>query len=157
MSKMIWIALATLTLLFSAGFYFFGTARPISKRTDVAIRESVFHADVADNALTRMQGLSGREGLAPDEGMLFLFGREGNYGFWMKDMKFPIDIVWIRGHEVAGVTADVEAEPKASIFSLKVYYPPGGVDKALELPAGAAAKSGITAGDQVSFSDFTGR
>ncbi len=149
-----WLILFLIVLLFGFGLYFFGLGRPTVKKTTVTIRDVAFRADVADTVLTRTRGLSGREGLAPDEGMLFIFGGSGNYGFWMKDMNFPIDVIWIRDHEIAGVTSDIQPQPGASVFSLKVYYPPGEVDKVLELPAGTAAKHGFTAGDKVSFSEF---
>ncbi|HEV2613770.1 MAG TPA: DUF192 domain-containing protein [Gammaproteobacteria bacterium] len=41
------------------------------------------------------QGLSGRKSLANNEGMLFVFPKEGFYPFWMKSMLFPIDIIWL--------------------------------------------------------------
>ena len=41
------------------------------------------------------KGLSGRTGLAPNTGMLFVFEKPGPYAFWMKDMNFPIDIIWL--------------------------------------------------------------
>lgn len=43
----------------------------------------------------RERGLSGRESLAPTEGMLFVFPESGYHAFWMKDMQFPIDIIWV--------------------------------------------------------------
>ncbi|MSU44900.1 DUF192 domain-containing protein, partial [Candidatus Nomurabacteria bacterium] len=45
------------------------------------------------------QGLSGRQGLNNNEGMLFVFEHSGNHPFWMKDMNFPIDIIWLAPFE----------------------------------------------------------
>ncbi len=149
-----WLLLILIVLLLVLGGYFFGITRPAAKKTTVTIRDIPIHADVADNVFTRGQGLSGREGLAPDEGMLFIFGRQGSYGFWMKDMNFPIDVVWIRDHEIAGVANDIQPQPGVSVFGLKVYYPPEKIDKVLELPAGTAGKHGFAIGDKVSFSGF---
>lgn len=52
-------------------------------------------AEVVDNEEARMKGLSGRDNLADDEGMFFVFEKSDIYPFWMKDMKFAIDIIWI--------------------------------------------------------------
>ena len=50
---------------------------------------------IADTLEKRTQGLSGRESLSANEGLLFVFSTSGAYGIWMKDMRFPIDIIWI--------------------------------------------------------------
>ena len=55
-------------------------------------------ASVADTPEARQQGLSGRAGLGESEGMLFVFPKDGEYAFWMKDMRFSIDILWLSGN-----------------------------------------------------------
>src|SRR3989344_9080436 len=69
-----------------------------SRITTVELSERIVRVDVADTPEKRAIGLSDREGLAPDEGMLFIFPEDGIYAFWMKDMRFSIDILWI-SHE----------------------------------------------------------
>src|SRR3989344_5288383 len=51
--------------------------------------------DVADTPELRQLGLSGKKSLEKDSGMLFVFDTTGIYGFWMKEMAFPIDVIWI--------------------------------------------------------------
>src|SRR4051812_1798797 len=51
--------------------------------------------DLATTPTTREQGLSGRAALPENHGMLFVFDTPGVYPFWMKDMNFPIDMIWI--------------------------------------------------------------
>ena len=68
----------------------------------------------------------------------------------MKDMKFPIDIVWINGNKIVGFSEDVRPQPDSSIFGLKSYYPPEAVDRVLEVGAGIVQKYGIQVGDSVS-------
>src|SRR5688572_2372443 len=99
---------------------------------------------VAANDATREKGLSGKEGLGPDEGMLFLFDRPNTYGFWMKDMKFPIDIIWINDGTVVDITTD--ATPPVPGEELAVYYPRVPVDKVLEVQAGFARTHGLRTG-----------
>ncbi|MDP4007641.1 MAG: DUF192 domain-containing protein [Candidatus Peregrinibacteria bacterium] len=50
---------------------------------------------VARSDSDRMLGLSGRESLSEDSGLLFVFENPGLHSIWMKDMNFPIDIIWI--------------------------------------------------------------
>lgn len=52
---------------------------------------------VVDTPGTRELGLSGRSGLPENSAMLFVFDKPDIYSFWMKDMKFPIDIIWLDG------------------------------------------------------------
>ena len=51
--------------------------------------------EIADTEILREQGLSGHKPLGMNEGMLFAFPEEGFHSFWMKDMTFPIDILWL--------------------------------------------------------------
>ena len=62
---------------------------------EVILKGEKFMVEAADTPAERMQGLSGRSGLSVNEGMLFTFDKPDAHGFWMKDMKFPLDIIWI--------------------------------------------------------------
>jgi uncharacterized membrane protein (UPF0127 family) len=73
----------------------------------VTINSQKIVVEVADTNQARTQGLSGRKCIGQDEGMLFVFNQPGFYAFWMKDMKFAIDIVWIAtDHRVIGLKRD---------------------------------------------------
>ncbi len=61
----------------------------------VKIGDALFPVDLALTSEQQSQGLSGREVMEADTGMLFIFQSEGNLTFWMKEMHFPLDIVWI--------------------------------------------------------------
>ena len=89
----------------------------------VQVGEATVRADVADDAESRQRGLSGRESLDDGEGMLFLLANDSP-SFWMKDMRFAIDIVWIRDGRVVDVTADVPP-PRDSNAPLPTYSPTG--------------------------------
>ena len=101
--------------------------------------------DVVDTPALRERGLSGRTALAADEGMLFLFDSPEIQSFWMKDMRFPIDIVWIRAGKIVGITPDVPVP--ASARELPQYHSPVPCDVVLELSAGAARRWGLQLGD----------
>ncbi len=137
-----------------AGIMFFGLqGRSALRKARIVVAGKTIQVEVAETALSRAQGLSGRDGLDSDSGMLFIFTSPGKNGFWMKDMKFPIDMVWIAGNRVLGVTENAAPEPEKSMFRLTVHYPPGPVDKVLELPAGAAKTYGIASGTLLSIED----
>jgi len=123
------------------------------KQARLTVGASAFSVEVASTTLARANGLSGRDGLGEDEGMYFIFGGPGNYGFWMKDMKFPIDIIWINGGKVAGFAENAAPQPKTPLWGLKIYYPPEPVDRVLEVGAGTVEKYKIKIGDSVSLTD----
>ena len=112
---------------------------------EISVGNSRVVADMAATPEAKSLGLSGREYLGSDEGMFFLFESPGLYSFWMKDMKFSIDIIWIdEGFTVADITrnASPESFPKS-------FYPSRLVQYVLEVPAGWAFRHGIGIGDAV--------
>ncbi len=119
------------------------------KQTEVIIGSTTFNVEVASTTIALARGLSGRDGLSEDQGMLFLFSGYDKYGFWMKGMKFPIDIIWIKGNAVAGFSEEAAPEPGTPLWKLKIYHPPEPVDKVLEVNAGTVQKYGIKPGDSV--------
>lgn len=121
------------------------------EKKTLTVGGTTFEVGVAANAVSRMRGLSGRPSLGENEGLLFIFPTSGNYGFWMKEMNFPIDIVWINGGKVIGFSENLRPEPNKTVFTLPIYYPPGEADEVLEINAGAVSKYGIKEGDLVSF------
>ncbi len=105
--------------------------------------------DLARTDVERARGLSGRQSIKEDAGMYFIFPREDRYGFWMKDMEFPIDIIWIHQGKVVGVAENVQAQPGATDSELEIYYPPEAVNAVLEMKAGAARRYTIDTGDRI--------
>ncbi len=106
---------------------------------------------VADNEQEQVQGLSGKENLPADEGMLFVFPYAGQHGIWMKDMKFPIDILWLNedGLVVNIVqNAPVPEEGKEE-NGLLVYNNVEPAKYVLEVAAGTAETSGIKMGKKI--------
>ncbi len=94
-----------------------------------------FIAEVVKTPASIQQGLSGRDSITTD-GMLFVMPTIDYHGFWMKDMKFDLDMVWIKDCQVVGVTAGVPAPaPGTPLESLPTYQPPGPIDMVLEIPA----------------------
>jgi hypothetical protein len=102
--------------------------------------------DLARTEEERAQGLSGRESLAEDEAMLFIFPTLDIYGFWMKEMNFDLDIIWLDG---AGVVADITPNVSRDSYP-QVFYPRTKIKYGLEVPAGWAGRHNIALGDELS-------
>ncbi len=119
----------------------------------VTIDDATFTVDVADTGAARAQGLSGRPSLDPGTGMLFIFDEERNLTFWMKEMRFPLDIVWIRSDcTIADITRNVPIpEPNQSLAQLPRFSPSVPSQYVLEINAGVAEGAGLDIGDAVAF------
>lgn len=111
------------------------------------VGNNVFKIEIASTPHSRAAGLSGRDNLPSDAGMLFIFEDKNRYGFWMKGMKFPLDLIWIEGDKIKGFTENIP--PPINPFNLNIYYPPQPVDKVLELNAGSVKKYNLKIGDKI--------
>lgn len=120
--------------------------------TTLEINGHKFKVEVADSQSERNKGLSGREKLASDEGMLFVFDRVDKYPFWMKGLNFPLDFIWISGDKVVDILPNISPpSPGQPDESLIIYQPRVEIDKVLEINGGTAEKLGIKIGDSVKF------
>jgi uncharacterized membrane protein (UPF0127 family) len=107
--------------------------------------KGALEVEVADTISSRELGLSGRKKMNDDEGMLFVFDTPGRYGFWMKDMQFPLDIAWINQNGiVVYIERNVTPEtyPKAFINQSEALY-------VLEVNAGLMEKFGLYMGSKI--------
>lgn len=118
-------------------------------RTDrtLQIGSEQIKAEVANNPAEKEKGLGGRPCIEPDRGMLFVYETAQQYAIWMKDMKFPIDIVWL-GPDKKVVAIEKRVDPST--------YPDGFTNEksrpaqyVLELKSGRAEELGINIGTQV--------
>ncbi|MDP3901511.1 MAG: DUF192 domain-containing protein [bacterium] len=105
-----------------------------------------FEVEIADTIASRTKGLSGREQLADNRGMYFIFDKPAIYSFWMKGMNFPLDIIWISDNRVVGFMKN--ALPDDS-DKPDIYTAPGLVDRVLEINAGLVERLDIRIGDVV--------
>ena len=119
---------------------------------NVSIGDHEFVAEVADTPESRARGLSGHKPLSEDQGMLFLFPEASVQAFWMKEMLFPIDIIWIRDGRVLGFYENVPPPlPETSLSELLLYTSPGLVNMVFEVAGGTVSRFGITVGDKFVF------
>jgi uncharacterized membrane protein (UPF0127 family) len=84
----------------------------------ITVGGQMFKVEVAATAAARERGLSGRASLPPGQGMLFVFPSDVKPAFWMKEMNFPLDIVWLKSdRRIAGVARNVATSTFPQTFS----------------------------------------
>lgn len=112
-----------------------------------------FRVELAITSQQRIQGLSGHPPIAPDEGMLFVFERAGRHSFWMKEMLFPLDMIWIDAEcTVVHITRNAPPQaPEQALADLPRYGPTVPVLYVLEINAGEAESAAATVGSAVRF------
>jgi len=109
---------------------------PAWAATHVQVGQQHFRVEIAASEAAREKGLSGRAALAADAGMWFTLPWPGLHGFWMKDMAFPIDLIWINPDRVVlGAARLVPCGANAC----PIHYPPAPAAYVLEVNAGRFA------------------
>lgn len=114
----------------------------------VEINNHTFKVEAATTPEKQQQGLSGRTSLPQDQGMLFVFEKSDYQNFWMKNMKFPIDIIFINDDLVISVVANAQP-PKTDTENPQIIKSSGVANRVLEINAGLAEKYDIKEGDKV--------
>lgn len=121
---------------------------PSLSTTNLRLGDGIFQARVAANENDREKGLSGVTDFASNKALLMAFTSPSKWGIWMKDMKVPIDIVWLDSDKkviyiVKGAlpseSTNVTHEPKADALYV------------VELPAGTVDSKAINIGDTADF------
>lgn len=110
----------------------------------ITIGETPIRVDIADTPELWAQGLSGTEP-HPPRALLFIFDRNDTWGIWMKDMKYPIDVLWVSEE---GVVVYLEHSIPPSSYP-RVYKPQQVVRYVIELPAGYSEQFNLRVGDSV--------
>ena len=129
------------------------TPTPVELGPAVVIGDVVLPVELAVTPEERRQGLSDRPSLAPGTGMLFVFESDGHRQFWMKNMHFPLDMVWVGSDCAVGeISGEVPASPPGTDDSDVVRVSPEEeAQYVLEINGGEAAALGLAANDPVSF------
>lgn len=111
----------------------------------MTIKNVTVRASVADDFDERVRGLSGVAGLAANEVKLFVFETDGAWTIWMKDMRFPIDIIWA---DAEGEIVHVEERVAPETYP-ETFGPPVPVRYVIETSAGFVGRHGVSVGDRV--------
>ncbi|MFA6428143.1 MAG: DUF192 domain-containing protein [Candidatus Buchananbacteria bacterium] len=144
--KIVFLVIIGLVLII-VGARFFGFK---SNLTKVKIGNHILAVEIAKTEAEQQQGLSGRDFLAPNQGMLFWYPTKVLPGFWMKDMKFALDFIWVADGVVVELAQNIEPPPVGLMDkNLAIYRPGVLVNWVIEVPAGWVATNQIKIGDLV--------
>lgn len=120
-------------------------AQPNVKLYPMTVKTTAVSAELAETREQQERGLSGRSGLPEDRGLLYILAKPDFYTFWMKGMKFPIDIIWVdKDQKVIDITHNLTPDTYPRIFQ-----PIKPAQIILEVSAGFAKKHDIQIGDPV--------
>lgn len=114
----------------------------------VIINNKTFKIEVAKTEEQKAKGLAKYDKISNDFGMLFPFQKPDYYAFWMKDMKFPIDIIYIHKNKIVYTFSNVK-NPTSSLDLLPILRPNKPANMVFEINAGLSNKYGFKNGDNV--------
>ena len=148
MNKTITITLALIAASFIGVIIIFNIQQ--TERTTLAphvkINGQIIKVLIADEPAELTQGLSDRPYLEADQGMLFVFPDSQVRSFWMKNMHFPLDIIWIDDNNIINISQNLPPEGEQPQNHYSSVLP---VNYVLEVIAGFAAENEIVVGDEV--------
>lgn len=144
------LLVAALALLVIVGGFFGLRYLNLQKTSSSSARivtasTTLMRYEIADTQAKQELGLGTRSSIPDNYGMLFVFPGAERYGFWMKDMLVPIDIIWLSDNGEI-LLIDHEVEPKTYPH---VFYPPTPVKYVLETRSGWARESGWDVGTRI--------
>ena len=135
------------TLASSTHAFLAGYASSTASTTLIKAPRGTISVEIAQTEAQKQLGLSYRTGLATSSGMLFVFDEPVIPGFWMKDMNFPLDMVWIDSHKkIVSITKDISPDTYP-----KTFQPSAPVSFVLEINAGDADRFKLATGTQLTF------
>jgi uncharacterized protein len=117
-------------------------------KVNISINNYTLLVDLSITFEQIILGLSNKNSIKENEGMLFVLNPSSRRGFWMKDMKFPIDIIWLNENkEIVNIKKSLEP----CVTNCPVYYPDRESKYVLETVAGFADKQNLKVGDTIFF------
>lgn len=144
-----WIAVILVLLLIgSAALY--ALWPQLQPHTTVHLGDGVFLTRVARTDAERDKGLSDTRELRSDQAMLLVFDRDDKWSIWMKDMNYPIDIIWLdKDKKVVYIVKNAPPES----YPYEQFVPKQEARYVLEVPAGTTAKKAINIGSEARFDE----
>ena len=145
---LVWVLIGFSLLLIGAAAYY-ALGPQLRPHVAVHIGDGVFKADVAKTAEERQQGLSGTSSLRQDQALLLVYETDGKWPIWMKDMRYPIDIVWLDNlKKVVYIAKNVPPDSYPEQFT-----PKDPARYILEFPAGTVDEKNIIVSEQATFDE----
>ena len=135
-------------IIFIIAFGYLSNANNNLNYIETCFKTTCFTSRIADNPMSRTKGLMNEDYLPQNEGLLFIFPTNDIHEFWMKNMKFPIDIIFINDENI--ITYIIKNAPVCK-GTCDVYKPTRKSIMVLEVNAGMAEKHGIHVGQEVAY------
>ncbi|MFB2976616.1 DUF192 domain-containing protein [Microseira sp. BLCC-F43] len=123
---------------------FRGQMLPISAQATIAGK--TINLEVTRTPEQQALGLMYRTSLPDDRGMLFEFNPPHPVSFWMKNVKIPLDMIFLRQGVVRAIAANV---PPCNAIPCPTYGPNTPIDQVIELRGGRASQLGLRVGDRI--------
>lgn len=114
----------------------------------IKINDTAISVEIANTEATRRLGLSHRESLDYDSGMIFVLPGREIASFWMKDMKISLDMIWVDGNKIINISKNVPPAGSNPDITYSSEFP---VDHVLEVNGGFCNKENIQVGDLLEF------
>ena len=147
-----WAYVAVAAVIVIIGLAWVGLSYVAAPAT-IEIGDRDFAMRVARTETERQQGLSGTSELPQGQALVFIFPTDDSWGIWMKDMKYPIDIVWL---DAAKKVVHIERNVSPDTYPATTFRPKTSARYVIELKAGASEASRITIGSHAVFDSTKG-
>jgi hypothetical protein len=125
------------------------TKKEIQQKS-ILLKGEKIYVELADTDYLRTRGLSYRASLCENCGMLFVFDTYKHYSFWMNEMNFPLDIIYLNGDKISEI---FESVPVKTAGKITTVYPENEANKVLELNAGWSKTHNLQIGDNLDILD----
>ncbi|MFA5069925.1 MAG: DUF192 domain-containing protein [Patescibacteria group bacterium] len=120
----------------------------MGKTIEIEINNTKITAEIARSSGEKAKGLSGREYLEVNRGMIFLYAEPLIPNFWMKEMEIPLDFIWLMDDKIVEITPNVLPDKGPDY---KLYSPKVSVNRVLEVNSGFCQKNGLEIGQSVKY------
>jgi len=149
MRRKIFITIILLCFILLITVVIFLSNKNEEKESKVCFKDNCFDVELAIDPESRGRGLMFREKLDSDRGMLFIFEKEGNYPFWMKNTFIPLDIIWINENKEVVFIANSTQPCKE--FSCPFIESGKETKYVLEINSGISEKIGLSVSEKIHF------
>ncbi len=144
------VVLLLILIAISVGYRIYGA---FWTKATIKFGKQELHVLVADTPNHRFKGWSDKKDMGEYDGMLFVFPTSDRYGMVMRDMRFPLDIIWLYNNTIVDIAPNLPPEPGLPEEQLTVYKPRAEATLVLEVPAGFMERTGIKIGDRMEIID----
>jgi len=118
----------------------------LNLKAEIIINNAVFDVNLSIFNYEKVKGLGKISSIDDNQGMLFYYLNSSVREFWMKDMQFPIDVLWIKDNKIVNISENVPIHINGEITRMNSLYE---VDRVLELKANSVSKNNIKIGDEI--------